>query len=69
MSGPHTVVVQVCVHGVIRTEDCLWCEEPCRECGHSWAQHHKGAAIGNYCRHCPCNSFVSSSRAVPPDAI
>lgn len=51
------VVVPVCVHGVMKAEQCLWCEAPCRRCGHSWTQHHKGPVHDDYCRHCPCTGF------------
>ena len=30
----------------------------CALCGHSYAQHTKGPATAEYCRHCPCAAYT-----------
>jgi hypothetical protein len=38
-------------------------QQPCKQCGHSYTQHSKGPVRADYCRHCPCPGFQSTSGA------
>jgi hypothetical protein len=40
-------------------------EDSC-ECGHDYAQHHKGPATDDYCRHCPCPEYTADREDVTP---
>ena len=34
----------------------------CANCGHDYEQHHKGPVSADYCRHCPCPSWIAADQ-------